>query len=292
MSFLKISDPKKRDFIVEEFLKTKRNIQENFLTERLGDISAQRELTKFFKPITETQKDVKASLLGELKPIREGLKELPAAITFPQLQAIAAAPEGEDEDLDTSGLYLGEIAEEYLRKFASKQEVDKTFGIYNKDGKFYIGNSPIEIADDNITIKGKEYQGTPGLWELLVMREPDDAIYTDEDKSNYAEILHNTSAMKHGNDPKSKKPKSSRGHKYKAIIKPIWENIYGYIGKGINSTVIPSDPDALIERLDMLLASKGAGNTGVRNELVSICDELLRQKIMNKSLYKKLMLHI
>jgi len=114
MSFLKISDPKKRDFIVEEFLKTKRNIQENFLTERLGDISAQRELTKFFKPITETQKDVKASLLGELKPIREGLKELPAAITFPQLQAITAAPEGEDEDLDTSGLYLGEIAEEYI----------------------------------------------------------------------------------------------------------------------------------------------------------------------------------
>jgi len=27
MSFLKISDPKKRDFIVEEFRKTKRNIQ-------------------------------------------------------------------------------------------------------------------------------------------------------------------------------------------------------------------------------------------------------------------------
>ena len=59
MSFLKIKDPIKRDLIVEEFLKTKKNIQEKFITERLGDISAQRELSKLFKPITETQKDIK-----------------------------------------------------------------------------------------------------------------------------------------------------------------------------------------------------------------------------------------
>jgi len=55
MSFLKIKDPKKRDLIVEEFLKTKKNIQDSFITERLGDVGAQRELPKFFKPITDTQ---------------------------------------------------------------------------------------------------------------------------------------------------------------------------------------------------------------------------------------------
>ena len=35
-----------------------------------------------------------------------------------------------------------------------------------------------------------------------------DCAACDEDKSNYAEILDETSAMKHGDDPKSKKPKS------------------------------------------------------------------------------------
>jgi len=55
---------------------------------------------------------------------------------------------------------------------------------------------------------------------------------------------------------------------------------------------MPSDPDALLDRLDLLLASTDAGNTGVRNELVSICDELLRQKVMGKSDYKNLMLYI
>jgi len=91
---------------------------------------------------------------------------------------------------------------------------------------------------------------------------------------------------------KSRKPKSSKGFKYKTIIKPIWENIYGYIGKRIKSAVIPSDPGALLDRLDLLFPSNAAGNTGVRNELVGICNELMRQKVMNNTIYKNLMLHI
>ena len=39
MSFLKITDPKKRDFIVNEFLMTRQNIQQNFLSERVRDLS-------------------------------------------------------------------------------------------------------------------------------------------------------------------------------------------------------------------------------------------------------------
>jgi len=59
MSFLKIKDPKIRDLIVAEFLKTKKNIQDSFITERVGDIGAQMELSKFFKLITDTRKDIK-----------------------------------------------------------------------------------------------------------------------------------------------------------------------------------------------------------------------------------------
>ena len=77
-------------------------------------------------------------------------------------------------------------------------------------------------------------------------------------------------------------------------MRDIWKDRAKYEGQGIGreTVVIPSDPVALVDRLDLLLASKEAGNTGVRNELVSICDELLRQKVMNKSDYKKLMLRI
>ena len=43
MSFLKITDLMKRDFIVNEFLKTMQNIQQNFLSERVGDANTQYE---------------------------------------------------------------------------------------------------------------------------------------------------------------------------------------------------------------------------------------------------------
>ena len=41
MSFLKITDPEKRDFITNEYLKTRQNIQQNFLSEHVGDFSTQ-----------------------------------------------------------------------------------------------------------------------------------------------------------------------------------------------------------------------------------------------------------
>ena len=63
MSFLKITDRKKRDFIVNEFLKTRQNIQQNYLSERIGDLSTQHELSKHFKPVTDMEKDLKEGLV-------------------------------------------------------------------------------------------------------------------------------------------------------------------------------------------------------------------------------------
>ena len=108
----------------------KKNIQNSFIAERLGDISAQRELSKFFKPITETQKDIKETLVKEIKPITEGIRELPAAIPFPQLQAIAPPPPDEEEEVEEGVMRVGKIAHQCLSEYAAKQNVDKTFGIY------------------------------------------------------------------------------------------------------------------------------------------------------------------
>ena len=125
MSFLKITDPTKRDFLVNGFLKTRQNIQQNFLSERLGNVNTQYELSKLLKQVTDMQEDLK-----------------------------------KDE------------------------------------------------------------------------------------------------------------------------LKPIWDEKYLYTGNGLTSSIptiiLPSDHIALVERLDVLIASNAAGNTGARNELVSVCDELLR----------------
>ena len=98
-----------------------------------------------------------------------------------------------------------------------------------------------------------------------------------------------TNALYRNNYPKSLYPQKSRGDKWK-LIKYIWASRGEYEGKG--DVVIPSDPNALLERLDLLLASQKAGHTSVRNELVSICDELKRQGFLNTESYKKLISNI
>ena len=62
-------------------------------------------------------------------------------------------------------VFIGDIAEQYLRKFASVSGADKTFGLRDKDDKFYIGNKEAKIKENNIIVGDREYVVTPRLWE-------------------------------------------------------------------------------------------------------------------------------
>ena len=221
MAFLKISDPVKRDLIVKEYLELKKNIRDNQLSERAGEQQLQTDFSKFFKPITETQKATTREITEGLKPIKEGIENLPQAITLPaylSIQATEKPLEGEDTQ------FIGEVAEKYLRKFATKGEADTTYGLYDKKGNFYIGNKPIVIIDNNIVVDNEEYEGTPGLWELILSKNPDDSIYTNDDYDNYARLMLKTNTLHRDNDPNSKYPKSSKGQKWKKILRTIWDN--------------------------------------------------------------------
>ena len=56
MSFLKITDPTKREASVKEFLELKNRIKDNFRSERIGEIEAQSDLSKFFKLLLKRKK--------------------------------------------------------------------------------------------------------------------------------------------------------------------------------------------------------------------------------------------
>ena len=322
MSFLKISDPLKRDAIVKEYLELKKKIRSNFLSERIGEQQLQTDLSKFYKPITETQKTttreiteglkpitetqkaIAREITEGLKPIREGIEKLPEAIVFPITQPLKEAPgeeklfeeeKEEEEKQASSPETLGKVAYNYLHG-EELYPRDMTFGIYlgkdghyhmgvqkGKDGKYEGNEKIVTIAYNNIYVDGEKFTGTPGLWELIMEDKPKN--YTEEDLDNYGNVLLKTNALHQDFDPKSNYPRSSRSYKWQNILSPIWAAKV-YQGKGI--VVIPSDPNALLERLDLLLASQEAGHTGVRNELVSICDELKRQGVLDTKAYKKL----
>ena len=128
MSFLKISDPAKRDAMVKEYLELKKNIRDNLLSERTGELELQTDLSKFYRPITETQKATAREITEGLKPIREGIEKLPQAIQ-PIGEATGEEEEEEyDEEDEEEEELVGEIAYEFLNKPFS----DKTFRIRKK----------------------------------------------------------------------------------------------------------------------------------------------------------------
>ena len=220
MSFLKISDPAKRVLIVKVYLELKKNIRDNLLSERTREQELQTDLSKFYRPITETQKATAREITEELKPFKEVIKKLPQATTFPAYLSIQASEkpfEGEDTQ------YIGKVAEKYLGKFATKDEADKMYGLYDKDRKFYIGNK-LEIIVDNDLVVGKdEYEGTPGLWELIVSKNLDKAIYTPEDEASYAKLMVKTNILHQKYDPNNPRPRSRDSPKWKNILSEIWK---------------------------------------------------------------------
>ena len=108
--------------------------------------------------------------------------------------------------------------------------------------------------------------------------------------------MHSTNALRRNNDESETKPKDNESWKWKHKFKPIWDEKDLNTGNGltpsVSTIILPCDPIALVEIVDILMASKAAGKTGVRNELVSLCDDLLRQKLIDKQKYKIIMLQL
>ena len=104
------------------------------------------------------------------------MTNLPKTVTFPQFPSITTYDDDGEEEVD---VVIVDITKQYLQKFASKSGTDKTFGLRDKDGKFYIGNKEAKIKAYNIIVGDEEYAVTPGLWELIVATTPDDKIFTN-----------------------------------------------------------------------------------------------------------------
>ena len=309
MSFIKIKDPRKQEELIKDLIETRKRIKDNFIARKVGESEYQTGLTKLFKPVTETQKATAKEITEAQKtatekitqgllPIKEALENpivIPQGISFPQYQAI------EDYKKEKN---LGSIVIKALNYI--KPENKTTFGMYFKDGDFKIGNKKVDIKGDDIKIEDKEYPGTPGLWNLIMYDDPQN--FTEEDYLNYGRILKQTNAIYQKNNQNQNRAKSSGGNKWKNLIKPIWEEIKkqkketekeetdeededddpqpGTSGTGLK--FLSSDPNALIDRFDLLFSSQKAGHSGVRNEIISILDELKRQGVINAKEYKKL----
>ena len=270
------------------------------------------------KEITEAQKATAEKFTQELLPIKEGIEKLPGAISkgFPALGMT-------EEEL----IKIGPIARKYIQSNLGRATTraglyseDDNLKIGYRPVK--IENDDIIIDDERF----KGTVGLWEL--ITSKDIPDKTKYKAEDLAGYITIMHITKATYDknnkcvgGNDKMNKliKPlvkaleedesgnklvteinkhfgleeETNEEEEYEEYEEPASIPLTPTKGTGLSKAgqspkILPSDPNALIDRFDLLFSSKKAGHTGVRNEIVSILDELKRQGVLKTNEYKKL----
>jgi hypothetical protein len=204
--------------------------------------------------------------------------------------------------------FKGKIARDYfLKLIQGGKNIDYNYGVRVERDSWMIGSKELEIDDNDLIIDGTRYKGTPGLYELIFMNKPNDYIYTEEDLNVYSEILRLTNAHR-VNYSNLGRVKSNKGNKYRNIISqianrnsnPTHQDMTTYsdmlsravTGSGILLTnakpkyVYYDDPNEIVDRLRILLASQQAGNNAHEDEINSIMEELNEIKpVLSKQIH-------
>jgi hypothetical protein len=90
---------------------------------------------------------------------------------------------------------------------------DKQYGIRKEGDTIMIGNSSVDLDKPGfITVKGKQFKLTRGMWDLLTRNDVDTGTISPNDMQRYRSILKLTSTHLSGYEPDGK-IKISRGVK-------------------------------------------------------------------------------
>lgn len=181
--------------------------------------------------------------------------------------------------------------------------------------KFSLANKIVKIEGPDIILDNIRYSGTPGIYELLFKKQP--IGYTKKDLDQYMDILKRTNAYRRNFDPDSQ-IQGTQLEKYRTIIKPylLSHNILKHPSnvkvpfkkppppitrlrskKGGHLKPISQyrmmklsdkpieyvyydDPNEIVDRLRLLIASQSAGNDSHGNEIISVIEELKEAKII------------
>lgn len=236
----------------------------------------------------------------------------------PQLQDSATESfsplQGESPSVNSSSSiysYLHKSMNDIFGNPISPKDMDFKYGIrYDAIAdSLKIGNEKVLIDEDNrlLHLKDKAYHLTPGLYKLITLKNPQTDMYTKDDLKVYGEILSSTNAYRRNYKP-NQQIQGGKSRKYKTIIKNIIrfdsgessmrvstkdddddDLNTGNVHSGRSLMKLPrenvdytywDDPNELVDRLRLLIASQQAGHNNHQNEIISIIDELREADII------------
>ena len=307
--FVNITDPKKREETIHAYLATVKRLQHRDNDERAKDLGRREDLNKKFEPIiTSTGQSAKA-VTKELLPIQEELKTLNARLQETTDEMKKAMGSVEKKPLQRQQRQRN-VLEQYLHKYGGTNVLDKYFRIQRiADNQYEMGTKDVDIDENsNVIVDGVKYDGTGGLWSLIMLNEPHS--YTPQDLFMYKGLVYQTNVMNHPHNVVLGRSRYKQTNKWKNVLSRLEdvdsdmsedslqhdyddndgikseETTLANHGSGIQ--FLPGDIKGLQTKLNYLLAEYRAGNRSslIRKEIVSILDELLRRKRISRKEYR------
>ena len=142
MSFLKITNPRKRDQLVEDFIATKKRIQQRNLNERAEHLAEEDNLQNLFKPIIQSTEKSTAALQEEFPPLQNKLKDINVT-----LQDVSTKKDEERErnikDSTTKDVTLEDILAMY--GISNPSNLDNHFGIQRVRDGYMMGMKKVKF---------------------------------------------------------------------------------------------------------------------------------------------------
>lgn len=291
--------------ILRELVKSKKILKKKFDSIKQGEVETFNKLEQTFKPLTEPLKklvkltDENSSNFKVFKDENLKFDDTSSIKIKKKCDSITAstpikkehfAPlkqndsEANNTEMDNESFYSQPSEMELtLTGLYENQEFDTIYGPYKTENdKWKLGNLNIKLNEDKVTIGNKNWALTPGLYSLLFHKKPKQ--YDETELHIYKQILIDTNAHRRNFNANSQ-INGNRGYKYKAVISKLFATTY--TGEGlmkVNLTkpnyIYWDDPNEIVDRLKLLVASQQAGHNNHTNEIVSIIEELREANII------------
>jgi len=184
----------------------------------------------------------------------------------------------------------GVLGRKYLVKMLHQAPSNSKYHVYGArmtDRGLVMGNSKVEMDnDDNLSIGGKTYEGTKGLFELIFKQTP--SKYTAKDLKLFKKICQETNAHKkhYSSDQPIHRNRSSKYNKIISVLfPPKVTKSKRVTGDGLKTTqhtniIYYNNINKLVDRLRVLYEAVEAGHTGLDNEIVALTEELRNRNVI------------
>jgi hypothetical protein len=280
--------------VLNEIVKAKENIKRKLFALKNGEANFEslvaHTLKPLIEPLTEISKknnnlDINPSI--QKNTYKKEDQTYDSANNIPdedQTYDSANSITEKDQIYDSAKANIVPDEEQFIKlnisNWFDSSNLDRIYGPKQFFNDIKLGIKDVKFNGNTLIIEDNSYWLTPGLEQLIFSKNP--TLYNDFDFQIYKRILSQTSAHLTIDGSRIKKG----GTKYEHIITKLFPSgggmTYGGLKLQKNNFVYWDNPNELVDRLRLLLASQAAGNTSLSNEILSIFEELYEAGIIKR----------